>query len=146
MNKESQTYRIEISRNSRFLLIYLLVLACLSQLTIWQWPYYTPYWLRTLLSFIIIVLITKEAVEHWRRDASAVLSLSQIGRYVYYSKGNHQAGWLVDTCRSYPDFFCFKYRNDLDNKVFTKIIFTDQLSEHSQRRISRVIQRARLAT
>ncbi len=140
MGKEATTYRIEVSKHSSLKYFYSSSFIFLVLSTIWSWPYYLPTMFKVALAAVAIAVFLRGICLTRRTQITRVISINTAGRLVCYGE-KATAGWLLNTSRGFLGFYALDYCRELDNKSTTLVIFSDQLTNIDNRRLSRVINK-----
>ncbi|PQJ53409.1 hypothetical protein BTO11_06795 [Psychrosphaera saromensis] len=159
MNELIASYRISVRPYSKVKYIQHAVLICWYCLAVYFWPYFIPLVIKstlivsTLLFSLLCfyppnIIYQKLRLQNLKdlklkaqilKGQEEVFQLSELGQ-IYWVK-SARSGQLLATSYFWP--FCFYLRiiNPISQKRYWKVIFVDQVSEGSARRLRRIIKR-----
>lgn len=140
------SYRVSVRPYSKIKYIQHTLLVCWYCLVVYFWPYFIPTIIKFILviSFLLLGFFTFYPAKVAEKKAQSkggyeVFQLSEFGQ-VYWVKSS-RTGQLLATSYFWP--FCFYLRiiNPISQKCYWKVIFVDQVSDDSARRLRRIIKR-----
>jgi glucan phosphoethanolaminetransferase (alkaline phosphatase superfamily) len=149
MDELIASYRISVRLYSKMKYIQHAVLVCWYCLAVYFWPYFIPLIIKSILIVSALIfcflcfypakVMEQKLMKHNSQDQDEVFQLSELGQ-VYWVK-SARSGQLLATSYFWP--FCFYLRiiNPISQKYYWKVIFVDQVSDDSVRRLRRKIKR-----